>query len=365
VRKDRFLFELIVLALLGSLVGASCSSSDFARFMLPHYIKAKDKRKEREVKAGIRTIETALERYATDHDGAYPRYIWGGDSEGWEHYWRQDDPAGTRRNIIDPLIRWGYLDSYPTNPFVRHGKSVISTTSSNGSEQPGAGDPRFGFNGDIMGNGLSDPRFPEADDTLGGSNHGVWGGGASPTIRRQPGETYVMGGWWNAELGKTVSNHWPGCFFYRGGGDLLLVQGKAPSTTKVAHHAFKNSRSAGGDAMIIVRIAKFDRYLLGGYGSVGTIGYDALRIGTWSDPTQGGFAALGAQDTKRIQYYDCAIEGIAEKNLPIMFPETMGGGANLTAPGWPYPAPDSGAYRYASPDGSPDGLVIIMTAGSE
>jgi prepilin-type N-terminal cleavage/methylation domain-containing protein len=356
-------FTLIELLVVITIIGL------LAAIALPNYIKAKDKAKEAEVKANVRTIEIALERYATDNDGSYPRYIWGGDELGWDYYFNNEfvgnvDENGTESAIYDPLVLYNYVESYPRNPFVRDGKSVIhQTTAFDGLL--GQGDPRFGYSGTLMGNGLSDPRYPECDDTLGGSDEGTWGGGSSATIDGDPGQTWTMGGWWNNARGKTVSSHWPGNFFYRGGGDMLLTRGDLPMTNAVAMHQFYPSGGAKGDAKSIVQLSKIDRYLLGGYGASRTIGYDVLRMGDWNDPEQGGFAFVGAQDTDPIQYYQLIDNPGSESDYPIMFPEVMGKGENLNYPTWPYKSPENEAWLYSSPDGSPDGVVITLTAGSD
>jgi prepilin-type N-terminal cleavage/methylation domain-containing protein len=359
-------FTLIELLVVITIIGL------LAAIALPNYIKAKDKAKEAEVKANCRTIEIALERYATDNDGSYPRFIWGGDELGWNYYFNNEfvsDPHehGTETAIYDPLVLYNYVESYPRNPFVRDGKSVIYQTTAFDGEL-GQGDPRFGYSGTIMGNGLSDPRYPETDDTLGGADNGTWGGGETVTIAREPGQTWTMGGWWNFDRGKTVSSHWPGNFFYRSGGDMLLTRGLIPRTNDVAQHNFYPSGGPGGakgDARLIVQIAKTDRYLLGGYGASRTIGYDALRMGDWNAGDEGGFAFVGAQDTDPIQYYQSVDNPGEESDNPIMFPEAMGKGENLNYPFWPYKAPENDSWLYASPDGSPDGVVLTLTAGSD
>jgi prepilin-type N-terminal cleavage/methylation domain-containing protein len=105
-------FTLIELLVVITIIGL------LAAIALPNYIKAKDKAKEAEVKANVRTIEIALERYATDNDGSYPRYIWGGDELGWDYYFNNDfvgsvDDNGTESAIYDPLVLYNYVESYP------------------------------------------------------------------------------------------------------------------------------------------------------------------------------------------------------------------------------------------------------------
>jgi len=366
VRKDRFLIELILLALIGGVLGVSCSAGavlgGLSAMILPNYVKAKDKRREREVKANIRTIQIALERYATDNDGTYPKYIWGGDQLGWEAFYMEGPRQGTETAIYDPLVRYGYLESYPRNPFVRDGKSVVEKTSAfrtdGFQDWLGTGDPRFGYSGTLMGNGLSDPRYPECDDTLGGAENGNWGYGTSPSIKRKPGHTWTMGGWWNEKKGKTVSTHWPGNFFYRSAGEHALTA--SLKTGEIARHAQINSADYTGDAALIVSFGRPDTYMLGGYGNERTIGYDVIRMGDY-ETGEGGFAFRGAQDTDPIRYYHTA-EKPGEPSLehPIMYPEIFGKGENLNYPLWPYRSFENDSFLYASPDGSPDGVILTI-----
>ena len=46
---------------------------------LPNFIKIKDKAKEAEVKQNLHAIQLAIERYATDMDGNYPFFLFGGE----------------------------------------------------------------------------------------------------------------------------------------------------------------------------------------------------------------------------------------------------------------------------------------------
>jgi type II secretory pathway pseudopilin PulG len=327
---------------------------------IPKLIRNADRAKEAEVKANVRSIEIALERYSVDHDYTFPRYIWGGDRQGWDEYYRQGPGTGTKMAIYDPLIRHGYLDSYPRNPFVRNGNSIIRKTSAFKSGDPGTGDPRFGFSGTIMGNGLSDPRYPECDDTLGGTEDGVWGGGSSPALKRRPGRTYTMGGWYDARKKRNFLTHWPGNFFYRSAGEPF--EEDAPSTQTVARYSHSNSGDYTGDARRIVQPTRVNRILLGGYGAKRTEGYDLIRMGD-IDTGEGGLAFMGVDGAYPVRNYQLADDwGHESRDHPVMFPEVFGKGHNLGSPTWPYRSPENEAFLYASPDGSPDGVVLTLTA---
>ena len=122
---------------------------------------------EYKVKEGIATIRDALEEYKTNN-GQYPAYIYGGDPISWRN-------AG---EPLDPLLKEGYLDAYPTNVFHlgrnyffprrrRDFAGVFWGVESAGFKElkrtwkPVVDkDPRFGYRGTKMGNILSDMTIP-------------------------------------------------------------------------------------------------------------------------------------------------------------------------------------------------------------
>jgi len=167
MKKGFTLIELlVVITILGILVALA----------LPNFVKAKDKAKEVEVKNNLRIITGALHRFAADYDGYYPGYIWGGTPNAWgysgtsvSHQDLADHDHGSW-SALDPLLRYGYLDEYPANPFVRDGRGMCTMA---------VDDPRFGCldehildhvgltesplnSGTYMGNVLHDPNFPSS-----------------------------------------------------------------------------------------------------------------------------------------------------------------------------------------------------------
>ena len=112
---------LISIALIGIL----------AAIALPNIIRARDEARNQEVKANVYKIHVALERYNVDNYGRYPAMIWGGDKQGWstekgvgcrtmwEHEPFNGENESTAHPPIDPLIYYGYLESYPRNPFMK------------------------------------------------------------------------------------------------------------------------------------------------------------------------------------------------------------------------------------------------------
>jgi len=228
-------FTLIELLVVITIIGI------LAAIALPNYIKAKDKAKEAEVKANCHTIQIALERYATDHSGAYPKYILGGDTRGW------DERSGCRAMTLpgsedlkpprDPLIHYAYVNSYPDNPFIDAGEGITSVIPWTGASlKLGDGDVRFGWTGELMGNTLDDPKYlfrnygdptrlqwtmyPVPDSYI---------GILDPT---SPCSFYCMGGLpqWQRGTGggsdtegDAIKAFWPGQYFYRSAGDYFIA----------------------------------------------------------------------------------------------------------------------------------------------
>ena len=87
--SNRVLIETAIVAALLCLCCLSCKN-----------LIGNDKALEDEVKQNVRLIALALERYATDNYGAYPRYIWGGDRKGWDAYYGPSEVRGAQTEIV-------------------------------------------------------------------------------------------------------------------------------------------------------------------------------------------------------------------------------------------------------------------------
>jgi type II secretory pathway pseudopilin PulG len=143
---------LVVIVIIGILVAIA----------LPNFIKIKDKAKEAEVKQNLHSIQLAIERYATDNDGNYPFYVFGGDArynigtinginggagdDFWtpgphitfDMFWLPLEPAWCYQSVGwgdlqdpelpaafgDSVAYEGYMPKFPNNPFLEGNASV-------------------------------------------------------------------------------------------------------------------------------------------------------------------------------------------------------------------------------------------------
>ncbi len=111
---------------------------------LPNYVKVKSTAKEAEVKGNLHAIQIAACQANKDIDLSY---IIGGSCEIPE-------------DASDPILRLGYLKSYPKNPFVTNGQEIVNAQTAskdplrNGTTEGKMQGYRFGKNGILMGNVL-------------------------------------------------------------------------------------------------------------------------------------------------------------------------------------------------------------------
>ena len=154
-----------------------------AAIALPNFIKARNKAREAEVKSNVHAIQIALERYAVDSGGIYPTFMVGaerdsniikvfndlftgstGTTQSWPVYgmtpFAKVPPAQggepelsigqtQLRILMDPMIQFGYLSEYPTNPFARRDVGMWNSSQINATGMTGVF-PYGGFHGDKM-----------------------------------------------------------------------------------------------------------------------------------------------------------------------------------------------------------------------
>ncbi len=365
-------FTLIELLVVITIIGI------LAAIALPNYIKAKDKAKEAEVKANCHTIQIALERYATDHSGVYPNYILGGDTRGW------DERSGCRALTApddedhkpprDPLIHFAYVYSYPDNPFIDPGEGITSVISWTGASLDlGDGDVRFGWTGEVMGNCLDDPRFlftgPNQPTRLQWTLLPVPAAYLGILNNQSPNSFYCMGGlpqWVREGHGLSdpdagsIKAFWPGQFFYRCGGDFFVAN---PINVSGAEYEW----IWGWPYM------RVNKYILGGYGSPRTDGMDVIRLTTYDGQaasTQGS-AIMGYISGNF--YQDHSSEDRKEQyshpdfDIQVTYsnPEVFGGGERGLMPQFPYYTAGSRGWMFGAPDGFRDGVILVLTSGSD
>jgi len=146
-----------------------------AAIALPNFIKARNKAREAEVKSNVHAIQIALERYAVDSGGIYPPFLVGAErdsniikcsvdlagngvsqfpTDGQTPFAKTADPTLTvgpenLRMLMDPMIQFGYLAEYPTNPFSRRDTGMWNSSSINQTGMTGVY-PYGGVHGDKM-----------------------------------------------------------------------------------------------------------------------------------------------------------------------------------------------------------------------
>ena len=141
---------------------------------LPNYIYTTDgDHTGAEVKSNLHNIQLSIERYGVDHGGHYPPYLIGGHGkysefvEGNNESFINVTDCPDRSMLSDPLLREGYMEAYPRNPFVREGANVhefqgrMGDPLRNGTKEASIHGTRFGPYCNLMGNVMADVRFTQ------------------------------------------------------------------------------------------------------------------------------------------------------------------------------------------------------------
>ena len=106
--------------------------------------------------------------------------------------------------------------------------------------------------------------------------------------------------------------------------------------------------------------------MLGAYGSGRTNGMDIIRLIWWNPAGERLFWRSPppfAEDSFYLgyEYFD---DGFDE---PGGLPEVFGGGDEWNGPSWPYNKSEEhmDQFIYGAPDGVEDGIILVLTNGSE
>ena len=358
-------FTLIEVAVIASIAIA------FAALGLAGCISNPGKSKEAEVKADIHTIQVALERYMTDNN-EYPAYLLGGDVDGWSAWHEQWDGANdigmvndrvASNNVVrDPLIDYGYLAGYPANPFVDSGRGIVRRTNVEGNRDYGDGDPRFGYRGNLMGQGLDDMNlfrganhpghfFWSQIETRRTLDRGDWMNVPDEFKRNAPFNTnmyYLFGGFRERHGTDPIFTFWPGNFFYKATSDQVIGNGMV---------AVPNTNMGG----------RYNRYMLGGYGSESTEGMDVIRLVPYNPVGQRLSWRCGYEGGEEYCFKLGYELFTGDYDEPGGLPEVFGGGDESTGPWTPYFdfEEDPPEFVYGAPDGVKDGVILVLTNGQD
>jgi prepilin-type N-terminal cleavage/methylation domain-containing protein len=346
-----------------------------AAIALPNYIKVKEKAKEAEVKANLHNVQLSVERFAVDTEGSYPNYLIGGEPKYAANVnsssasafsdVRECDPT---EGVSDPLLRRGYIDAYPRNPFTRNGIAVHQLqenlpTSQDNEDPLRNADPagemlgtRFGPYCTSMGVVLAEPRFR------------TWNYVDLNSL--SPDERYTFCNveyqFWDMWQGNKPLPYLPGQFFYKGAGPIIAI----------------GTETAEQQPIIPTEI---DQYMMGGFGGIRTKGRDVLgeeRMITYAaraagsanwlaDATfDGGNGSPGAEPALDPPPIDDGTGGggpqITERNI---WPWTRSQDSAEDKQGSPYTPGDIGTTNdqlsYGNPNGIRDALILVLTAGED
>lgn len=368
LRMLRAGFTMIELLVVVVIIGV------LAAIALPNYTKIKDKAKEAEAKAGLHNIQLDVERFAVDHEGNYPKYLVGGQNAYLAIGNRADYQIA---NVLvetdpqfsaDPMIRDGYLSSYPHNPFVRSVKAVqLFQRENNDPLRSSFPDgkllgTRFGPYGNVMGQVLCDPRYLTWQH---------W----DPDLKKFiPYDTWVniQYKFYDAWATDKPVPYLSGSFMYKAMGDIYANtnNSKTNNEVKVLGAGKVVTQDNRGKAVVP---ADTTQYVLGVWGSIKTKGLDIL-----GEEPMVLFRVKGSMrgEDGQMFIYDSDVGDYVlpnqamDKYQLIGIPSwTRGVNRNHVGPLWgaPWgpPTDTSKQLEVGNPNGLRDGLILVLTPGAD
>jgi len=347
-----------------------------AAISLPNYIRAKEKAREAECKAALHNIQTNLERWAVDHDGTYPEYLIGGSNTSLVLSYGRDDKSTPQfyetpfEKCTDPMLRFGYVSSYPHNPFVSHSQPVqllqkhygdpLRSTFPDGRQYG----TRFGATCDIMGQVLCDARWL------------TWryypGDGSKPKdIDTWSNIQYEFYDVWN---GNTRRPWLPGSFMYKSMGEVMATVDESSRQT-IADVDGRAAVLPESNRDTTTYPISLSEYMLGVWGGVRTKGMDILGEEPLVLFTFHGSKRATANIPTFVYNPESGRYELPPKPADDFFellgiaPWTRGVNRSHIGPLWGSPyGPSGGTDRQLSvgnANGMPDAIIMTLTSGDD
>jgi prepilin-type N-terminal cleavage/methylation domain-containing protein len=370
-RLPRLGFTLIELCVVMVVIGV------LVAIALPSYVRLKDKAREAEVKSALHSIQLSVERFGVDHEGSYPPYLIGGDNRymtmtvNSENIVRRELHDSPESGASDPLIRGGYVDAYPHNPFVAHSKPVQLMQQDYGDplrssfpdgQQMGT---RFGAQGANMGQALCEARWL------------TWN-----YIDPASGETKELNTWANVQyefydvwLSNHVQPYLPGSFMYKSFGEVAPKTREKPRqiNTLVFDPRFDPGKVKNpDDATIPLSLSDYMLCAWGGLRSKGDdlLGEEPLVMFSFKTKRQAAMSrAFVIPGPGGIITPPKPVKSTEKIELLGVPPWTRGVNRTHVGPLWGSPYGPSGdadrQLSYGNNNGVRDGLIIMLTPGRD